>query len=82
MLQVHNRVYDSVIFPTKLQIILAYYNHAQITGMVSVLGIKFQSKYELIKARTITIKALEPTKDKKIKEEEEEEEGKKRRFSR
>lgn len=28
--------------------------------MVSVLGIKFQSKYELIKARTITVKALEP----------------------
>lgn len=50
--------------------------------MVSVLGIKFQSKYELIKARTITVKALESTKDKKIKEEEEEEEGKKRRFSR
>lgn len=46
--------------------------------MVSVLGIKFQSKYELIKARTITVKALEPTKDKKIKEEEEEEEGKKK----
>lgn len=28
--------------------------------MVSVLGIKFQSKYELIKARTIIVKALEP----------------------
>lgn len=57
--------------------------------LVSVLGIKFRSKYELIKARTITVKALEPeTKKKKKKEEErkkeekEEEEGKKRCFSR